>query len=98
LANQAKSRANLLKNAAAKEQRIIELEEELKEVWDAAAAEKKKLEDELIEEKCKDNEATAQFNALTIGKVEICIDCLVRAALMSSCGILIFMSCRFPQS
>jgi hypothetical protein len=34
------------------------------------AAEKKKLEDELAEEKRKAKEATAQFNALSIGKVE----------------------------
>jgi hypothetical protein len=35
------------------------------------AAEKKKLEDELAEEKCKAKEATTQFTALTIGKVEV---------------------------
>jgi hypothetical protein len=35
------------------------------------AAEKKKLEDELAEERRKAKEANAQFNALTIGKVEI---------------------------
>jgi hypothetical protein len=35
-----------------------------------AAVEKKKLEDELTEEKRKTKEANAQFNALTIGKVE----------------------------
>jgi hypothetical protein len=32
------------------------------------AAEKKKLEDELDEEKRKATEATAQFNALSIGR------------------------------
>jgi hypothetical protein len=41
-----------------------------------AAAEKKRLEDELAEEKRKAKEATAQFNTLTIGVVEICIDSL----------------------
>jgi hypothetical protein len=33
--------------------------------------EKKKLEDELVEERHKTKEANAQFNALTICKVEI---------------------------
>jgi hypothetical protein len=42
-----------------KEQRIVDLERELKEVRDAAAAEKKRLEDELAEEKRKVVEATA---------------------------------------
>jgi hypothetical protein len=41
------------------------------------AAAEKKLEDELAEEKRKAKDATAQFNALTIGKIEICIDILV---------------------
>jgi uncharacterized protein YlxW (UPF0749 family) len=62
LAERAKGRANLLKDAAAKEQRIIDLERELKEVRKAVAADKKKLEDELAEEKRKAVEATAQFN------------------------------------
>jgi hypothetical protein len=56
---------------AAKDQRITELEKELKQVREAAAAEKKGLEDELAEEKRKAKEATAQFNALAIGKVEV---------------------------
>jgi DNA repair exonuclease SbcCD ATPase subunit len=51
LAERAKGRADLLKNATEKEQRIVDLERELKEVHEAAAAEKKKLEDELAEEK-----------------------------------------------
>jgi cell division septum initiation protein DivIVA len=62
LAERTKGRANLLKDAAAKEQRIIDLERELKEVRKAVAADKKKLEDELAEEKRKAVEATAQFN------------------------------------
>jgi hypothetical protein len=33
--------------------------------------EKKKLEDELTEEKRKTKESNPQFNALTIGKVEV---------------------------
>jgi hypothetical protein len=36
-----------------------------------AAVEKKKLKDELAEEKRKTKEADAQINALTIGEVEI---------------------------
>jgi cell division septum initiation protein DivIVA len=51
LADRAKGRADLLKDAAAKEQRIVDLERELKEVREATAAEKKKLEDEFAEEK-----------------------------------------------
>jgi cell division septum initiation protein DivIVA len=62
LAERAKGRADLLKDAVAKEQRIVDLEQELKEVREAATAEKKKLKDELVKEKCKVVEATAQFN------------------------------------
>jgi hypothetical protein len=51
-----------------KEQRIVDLERELKEVHEAAAAEKRKLEDELAEEKCKAVEATAQFNTMATGR------------------------------
>jgi hypothetical protein len=58
LAERAKGRANLLKDAAAKEQWIVDLERQLKEVHEVAAAEKKKLEDELAEEKRKAVEAT----------------------------------------
>jgi hypothetical protein len=39
-----------LKNATEKEQQIIDFEREIKEVREAATAEKKKLEDELAEE------------------------------------------------
>jgi hypothetical protein len=52
-----------LRHAEEKEQRITDLERELKEVREAAAADKKRLEDELLEERCKAVEATAQFNA-----------------------------------
>jgi uncharacterized protein involved in exopolysaccharide biosynthesis len=68
LAERAKGRADLLKDAAAKEQQIIDLERELKEVREAATADKKKLEDELAEEKRKAVEATAQFNTAAIGR------------------------------
>jgi hypothetical protein len=60
-----------LKDAAATRLRVAELEQELREVRKAAAVEKKKLEDELAEEKRRTHEANAQFNALTISKVEI---------------------------
>jgi hypothetical protein len=53
------------------EQRVTELEQELKQVREVASAEKKRLEDELAEEKRNTNEANAQFNALYIGKVEV---------------------------
>jgi hypothetical protein len=59
LAERAKGRADLLKHAAEKEQRIVDLEQELKEVCEAAGAEKKKLKDELTEERRKAMEATA---------------------------------------
>jgi hypothetical protein len=72
-----KSRVDLLSNATAREQRITDLEQVLKQVREAAAAEKKKLEDELAVEKCKATEATAQFNALSIGRSSCRIDGLV---------------------
>jgi regulator of sigma D len=59
LAEQAKSRVDLLKNTSEREQRIIDLEQELKQVREAAAAKKKRLKDELVEEKRKAIEATA---------------------------------------
>jgi hypothetical protein len=43
---------------------------ELREVRGAAAAEKRKLEDELAEEKRKTQEANVQFNAVSIVKFE----------------------------
>jgi C4-type Zn-finger protein len=55
-----------VKNAAAKEQRITDLEQALKQVWEAVAAERKRLKDELVEEKRKAKEATARFNTLAI--------------------------------
>jgi hypothetical protein len=58
----------MLRDAAAKEQQIIDLERELKEFREAAAADKKKLQDELAEEKSKAMEATAQFNTVATGK------------------------------
>jgi hypothetical protein len=42
---------------------VVELEHELKQVRETAAADKKKAEDELAEEKRKTQEANAQFNA-----------------------------------
>jgi hypothetical protein len=44
LAERAKGRADLLKHAEEKEQQIVDLERELKEVREAAAADKKRLE------------------------------------------------------
>jgi heme exporter protein D len=45
LVESAKGRADLLKNVAQKEQRIVDLERELKEAREVADAEKKKLEE-----------------------------------------------------
>jgi hypothetical protein len=53
LADRAKGRINLLKNVAATLLQVAELEQELKQVREEATAEKKKLEDELAEEKRK---------------------------------------------
>jgi hypothetical protein len=60
-----------LKDAVATRLRVGELEPELKEVREAVSVEKKKLEDELAEENRKTKESNPQFNALTIGKVEV---------------------------
>jgi hypothetical protein len=49
---------------------VVELEQELKQVRELAAADKKKLEDELAEENRRTREATAQFNTSSIGKVQ----------------------------
>jgi hypothetical protein len=68
LAERAKGRADLLKDAVVKEQQIIDLERELKKVHEVAAAYKKKLEEELAEEKRKAVEATAQFNTVATGR------------------------------
>jgi regulator of sigma D len=73
LAERAMGWADLLRDAAEKEQRIIDLEQELKEVREASAADKKKLEDELAEERRKAVEATAQFNtAATSRSIFLC--------------------------
>jgi hypothetical protein len=52
-------RADQLRHAEEKEQRITDLERELREVREAAAADKKRLEDKLAEERRKVVEATA---------------------------------------
>jgi hypothetical protein len=62
-------RADLLKHAEEKEQQIVDLERELKEVREAATADKKRLEDELAEERRKAVEATAQFNTVATGRL-----------------------------
>jgi hypothetical protein len=50
---------------------VVELEQELKQVRKAVAADKKKLEDELAEERRKTREADAQFNTASICKIKI---------------------------
>jgi uncharacterized protein YbaP (TraB family) len=65
-----------------KEQRIVDLEREFKEVREAAAAEKKRLEDELIEERRKAMEATVQFNAMSTGRSIIYVDDLSDEGLL----------------
>jgi hypothetical protein len=72
LADCVKGRADLLRNATATQLRVVELEQELKKIREAAAAaDKKKLKDELVEERRKTQEADAQFNTASIGKIKI---------------------------
>jgi hypothetical protein len=59
LAERAKGRANLLKDATEKERRMVDVKRELKEVREVATAEKKRLEDKMAKEKRKATEATA---------------------------------------
>jgi hypothetical protein len=63
-------RADLLKNVATTQLRVVELEQELKQVHEAVVTDNKKLGDELAEEKHKTQEANAQFNTASIGKIE----------------------------
>jgi hypothetical protein len=84
-----------LKNTVEKEQRIIDLDQELKEVREAAAAEKKRLDDERVEEKRKVVEDTTQFNTASIGRSSVRVDNLVEG--VSSSGMLTIVSCRVPQ-
>jgi regulator of sigma D len=81
LAERAKSRVDLLRNAAEREQWITDLEQDLKQVREAAVGEKKRLEDELAEVKHKATEAIAQFNTLSIGRSNHRIDDLVVGSL-----------------
>jgi hypothetical protein len=63
-----------LKNVTEKEQRIVDLERELKEVREAAAAEKKRLKDELVKDKREAMEATTQFNTMSTGRSNLRAD------------------------
>jgi hypothetical protein len=65
-----------------KEQRIVDLEREFKEVREAAAAEKKRLKDELVEERRKAVEATVQFHAMSTGRSIIYVDDLSDEGLL----------------
>jgi hypothetical protein len=84
----------LAERAKSREQRITDLKQELKQVREAATAEKKRLEDELCEEKCKATEATAQFNTLSIGRSNLCVDDFIGVSLDD---ILTVASHRLPQ-
>jgi regulator of replication initiation timing len=85
LAERAKSRVDLPKNVAEREQQITDLEQQLKKVCEAAAAENKRLKDELTEEKRKAMEATAQFNIVSIGRSNLRVDDLVEEDLFVVC-------------
>jgi hypothetical protein len=69
LADRAKGRADLLKNAATMQLQVVELEQELKQVREMVVADKKKIEDELVEERWKTQEVSSQFSAASIGKI-----------------------------
>jgi hypothetical protein len=69
-------------NATEKELRIVDLERELKEVREVAAAEKKRPEDKLVEEKRKAVEATEQFNTMSTGRSNLRADNLVEEGLL----------------
>jgi hypothetical protein len=73
LAERAKGWADLLRDAAVKEQQIIDLKRELKEVREAAAANNKKLKDELAVEGRKAVEATVQLNTTATGRSIFCV-------------------------
>jgi hypothetical protein len=62
---------------------VAELEQEHKQIREAAVAHKKELEDALVEEKRKTQEANAQFNAASIGKIESFLE--IYSPLMLSC-------------
>jgi molybdenum-dependent DNA-binding transcriptional regulator ModE len=94
LVERAKGRADLLNNVTEKEQRIVDLERELKEVREAATAKKKRLEDELAEEKRKAVEATAQFNTMATGRSNFCVNDLFEEKV-TNC-VLTVVSCRLP--
>jgi hypothetical protein len=80
---------------AEKEQRITDLEQELKHVREAAAAEKKRLEDELAEEKWKAMDATTQFNIVSTGRSNLRVDDVVEEDLF--CDMVIVIPRRVPQ-
>jgi uroporphyrinogen-III synthase len=70
LADRPKGRVDLLKDAAATELLVVELEEELMQVHETVATDNKRLENELVEERIKTREANSQFNAANIGKID----------------------------
>jgi hypothetical protein len=61
----------------------------------AAAAEKKRLEDELVEEKRKAMEATVQFNTMATSRSNLHVDDLFLKRRSFS-YVLTVVSCRFP--
>jgi hypothetical protein len=95
LSRTGQGRADLLKNAVEREQQITDLKQELKQVCEAATAEKKRLEDELAEEKPKATEATTQFNTLSIGRSNLCVDDFIEGASFD--GMLTVSSHMLPQ-
>jgi histidinol-phosphate/aromatic aminotransferase/cobyric acid decarboxylase-like protein len=76
---------NTPSTASKREQRITDFKQELKQVREAVVAEKKRLEDELAEEKRKAMEATVQFNTVSIGRSNLRVDDLVQEGIFVVC-------------
>jgi hypothetical protein len=93
LADHAKGRADLLKNVAATQLRVVELEQEM------AAVDEKNLEDELAEEKWKTQVANTQFNAANIGNIDFLIDFspLFSGAVEGLTSECLPVCCKLPQ-
>jgi hypothetical protein len=49
---------------------VVELQQELKQSREMAVMDKKKLQDKLVEDKRKTQEANSQFNATNIGRID----------------------------
>jgi histidinol-phosphate/aromatic aminotransferase/cobyric acid decarboxylase-like protein len=69
---------------------IVDLERELKEVREAAATDKKRLEDELTKERRKVVEATTQFNTAATGRLSLLSLLKKRSLVVCNCCVRSF--------